>query len=490
MLEKILAILTTGVVSMSSMAMMNTKNETQIENKMDIQVETQQIIEENQSTTEIPSLTQQQEQALETENLETEGFEEQGNVAYEGDYITDKIQIGNYQGLTYYSQIDSRWKNKLYTSVGNSSQTIGTSGCGPTSAAMVVSSIRGTITPDIMANLYVRNGYRSTNNGTYLAAFSWTADYFNIGFERTSSLDKVVELLKNNYYVVASCQSGQFTYGGHLIVLVGIEGNNLKIYDPYLYSGKFETSTRRGKCSVEGNTVYMSIENFRKYANASNFFAYKNDRTDIIQNNKNVNTSTYTRYVNANIGLNVRQGAGTQYKIISALSKGTQVTIYENIGEWSRIGDNQWVCSRYLTEQIQSSNIKNNVQDYSVKITANIGLNIRSGPGTRYKKIGAYSKDAIVTIKQKKQGWGKTDKGWIYLQYTNENVSKSLNSVGKIKILKNNTILFSNSNLTGKKYYYLPNTSVIVLQNVNSYIDKIKVRQTGRIAYININNYK
>lgn len=486
MLEKILAILTTSVVSISSMAIMNTKNEVQIQDKVNIQAETQQIIEQNESSTEIPSLTQQEEQALETENLEIEGFEEQGNVSYEGDYITDKIQIGNYQGLTYYSQIDSRWKNKPYTSVGNSLQTIGVSGCGPTSAAMVVSSIRGIITPDIMANLYVRNGYRSANNGTYLAAFSWTADYFNIGFERTSNVDKVVELLKNNYYIVASCQSGQFTYGGHLIVLVGIEGNNFKIYDPYLYAGKFETSTRRGKCSVEGNTVYMSIENFRKYANASNFFAYKNDRTDIIENNKPVNTSAYIRYVSANIGLNVRQGAGTKYKVERALPKGTQVTVYENIGEWSRIGENQWVCSKYLIEQNQNSYIKNNIQEYNVKITANIGLNIRSGPGTRYKKIGIYSKNTLVTVKQEKQGWGKTDKGWICLQYT----SKNLNKVGKIKILENNSIIFSNSNLTGKRYYYLPNTSVIVLQSVNSYIDKVKVRQTGRVGYINVNNYK
>ena len=50
--------------------------------------------------------------------------------------------------------------------------------------------------------------------------------------------------------------------------------------------------------------------------------------------------------------------------------------------------------------------------------------------------------------------------------------------------------MYSNSNLTGTKYQYKANTTVTVLQHVNSYIDRIRVNQTGRIAYININNYK
>ncbi|MFR3783706.1 MAG: hypothetical protein ACLTXR_08170 [Clostridia bacterium] len=88
--------------------------------------------------------------------------------------------------------------------------------------------------------------------------------------EETYYLDKAVELLRNNHYVIVSCGNGLFTTGGHFIVLVGIDGDTLKIYDPYLYSGKFSTSTRRGKVTVDGNTVYCSIDNFRNYANYSN----------------------------------------------------------------------------------------------------------------------------------------------------------------------------------------------------------------------------
>lgn len=63
----------------------------------------------------------------------------------------------------------------MYSSIENKSQTIGSSGCGPTSSAMVVSSIKGNITPDTMAELYTRYGYRSANQGTYWSAFKWTA---------------------------------------------------------------------------------------------------------------------------------------------------------------------------------------------------------------------------------------------------------------------------------------------------------------------------
>lgn len=116
------------------------------------------IIQDNMSTTEIPELTEEDEQVLEFQetDLENEGFERQGEVAYNGASTTPNIQLGEYAGLTYYSQADSRWANHMYSAIGDSSQTIMSSGCGPTSAAMVVSSIRGTITPDTMRRLICR----------------------------------------------------------------------------------------------------------------------------------------------------------------------------------------------------------------------------------------------------------------------------------------------------------------------------------------------
>lgn len=210
---------------------------------------------------------------------EIEKFElqDENNISYDGDNsIGWNLQLGDYRGLTYYSQLDSRWKNNLYTVIGDNTQTIGRSGCGPTCAAMIVSSIKGSIKPDKMADLFIKSGFRSPNNGTYWSAYRKIADEFDIGYEETSSLSKALELLKNNNYIIASCGNGLFTTGGHYIVIVGIDDNVLKIYDPYLYNGKFNTSTRRGKVVVEGNTIYCSVENFKKYSSYKNFFCYQN----------------------------------------------------------------------------------------------------------------------------------------------------------------------------------------------------------------------
>ena len=49
------------------------------------------------------------ENGIDEQSLEVESFEEQGPIAYKGDEKHQNINLGNYIGLTYYSQIDSRW---------------------------------------------------------------------------------------------------------------------------------------------------------------------------------------------------------------------------------------------------------------------------------------------------------------------------------------------------------------------------------------------
>lgn len=197
----------------------------------------EQEIEELPST-EIVEQTEEEENAQEQE-VEDEGFELQGEIAYEGDRAnTWNIELGDYKGLTYYSQIDSRWRYHQYSSIGDSSQTIGTSGCGPTSAAMVVTATRGAITPDTMGDLFVQYGYRSANNGTYWSAFRAVADEFNIGYTETTDIQRALQLLQSNNYVVASVGNGLFTTGGHFIVLTELNGDTITVYDPYLYSRK------------------------------------------------------------------------------------------------------------------------------------------------------------------------------------------------------------------------------------------------------------
>ena len=51
------------------------------------------------------------------------------------------------------------------------------------------------------------------------------------------------------------------------------------------------------------------------------------------------------------------------------------------------------------------------------KVTATVGLNIRTTPDKNAGKVGAYRLGAIVTVLETRDGWGRTDKGWVSLAY-------------------------------------------------------------------------
>ena len=392
-------------------------------------------------STEIQVQTQEEEEKVsEEQTVEDEAFEEQGEIAYNGTNEYPNVTLGNYQGLTYYSQIDNRWRYNMYSSVNNKSQTIGTSGCGPTCASMVVTAIKGTITPPEMCDLFVKYGYRSANNGTYWSAFRFVADTFNIGYQETTDIQKAIQLLENQNYVVTSCGNGLFTTGGHFILLTKVENGMIEVYDPYLYAGKFDTATRRGKAIVEGNKVYVSIDNFKRYANYKGFFAYQYNGT-VEENKQTVNTQAYTRYVNAKIGLNIRNNVNGS--IIGSYKYGTAVLVYETRDGWSRVGTNRWVSSNYLTSYMPStqntvktiSGVKYTTGKYKVNAST---LNVRTGPSTKYKikgykqltsnaryqnkKLGnqytnGLKRGVVTTVIKVQNGFGLTPSGWIALSY-------------------------------------------------------------------------
>ena len=469
-------------------------------------IETVVDIVDNQSTTEIPEAYIEDEQKLEEQETEDEGFELQGEIAYNGSSELPNVQLGEYAGLTYYSQIDPRWKDKLYTSTGNTSQTMGSSACGPTCSAMAVSSIKGTILPTTMADLYVKYGFRSANNGTYWSAFRWTADVFDIGYKEVQKLNDVCDLLEENYMVISACGNGLFTTGGHFILIYGYEdtnrdgqcdsGDRLKVYDPYLYSGKFNLSTRRGKATVEGNTVYVEKETFRAYANYSGFFAFKNDRS--VQNSTEVNstdvtTATYTRYVKVNTSLNVRSGPSTNYSIVGRKYNGDKVTVYKESSNWSNIGTNEWVSSDYLTDS--NVQIPNTVGQFK-KLKATTTLYSNSNlTGTRY----TYLKNTKVKILQNVSNivdriYVPATGRYAYVDnsaYASSNnvIISSNNLAGQTKVFKSNTTIYAYKTMSGKYYSYLPNTYVKVLEDYGN-INKIYVKATGRTGYVYESVYK
>ncbi len=136
--------------------------------------------------------------------------------------------------------------------------------------------------------------------------------------------------------------------------------------------------------------MYCSVNNFKNYANAKGFFAYTHDENVIVNNAQTVTTDTYTRYVNAKSGLNVRNAPnGTR---INGLVNRTRVTVAETNGNWSRITSpvNGWVSSNYLTNYATTNTSKTKITGYKTgtykvtKVSKNSVLNVRYGASTKY----------------------------------------------------------------------------------------------------------
>jgi len=134
--------------------------------------------------------------------------------------------------VTYFSQLDKRWSQLPYGRTG----TIGGSACGPTSLAMVISSLTNrTVTPVEMANWAYDNGYKCEGNGSYHSLIPAGAKHFSLQVEGAGVKDaqKLVDALSQGKLVIAIMSKGHFTTGGHFIVLRGItdEGKVL-VADP------------------------------------------------------------------------------------------------------------------------------------------------------------------------------------------------------------------------------------------------------------------
>ena len=154
------------------------------------------------------------------------------------DYALASIDYGDIRftegqtPVTYYNQGDIRWGNKLYGKV----DTIKVAGCGPTALAMVVSSLTGeSVTPDMVADWSVANGYRCEGSGSYHSLIPDGARHCNLSVEgaRHNEAQKIVDALSGGKLVIAIMARGHFTTNGHFIVLRGVTADGkVLVADP------------------------------------------------------------------------------------------------------------------------------------------------------------------------------------------------------------------------------------------------------------------
>lgn len=159
---------------------------------------------------------------------------------YDADYVSGSGQ--SYEGVVftdggmevmYYNQMDERWADVMY----GTSSTIGQGGCGPTSMAIVTSTLTGEAhDPVELAQWSVANGHRCEGNGSYHSLIPAAAAAYGLSCEKNLDAQGIVNALSSGKLVVVIMSKGHFTRGGHFIVLRGVtsEGKIL-VADPASY---------------------------------------------------------------------------------------------------------------------------------------------------------------------------------------------------------------------------------------------------------------
>ncbi|WP_343002448.1 SH3 domain-containing protein [Intestinibacter bartlettii] len=179
-------------------------------------------------------------------------------------------------------------------------------------------------------------------------------------------------------------------------------------------------------------------------------------------------TTGTTKYVSASVGLNVRSGAGTSYSKLGKLEYKEKVTVLSTSNGWSKInynGKTGYVDSSYLKSTVPGStddNTNNETTGTTKYVNTTSGLNVRSGAGTSYSKLGKLEYKEKVTVLSTSNGWskikynGKT--GYVdssYLQSTvpGSNGNNANNNNNTVSTKANEVIAYAKT-LLGKPYVW------------------------------------
>lgn len=155
-----------------------------------------------------------------------EGYPEAEHVATGG--LTDsELQ----EAFPLFMQWDPRWG---YASYGDNS-CIALSGCGPTCLSMALYYLTGDegMTPDAIGDYSMQNGYYMSGTGTLWALFEDVAPLYGVDVTQPDQSEwEMKAALDQGAVLICSMGPGDFTVGGHFIVIYGYDRDGFMVNDP------------------------------------------------------------------------------------------------------------------------------------------------------------------------------------------------------------------------------------------------------------------
>ena len=102
-------------------------------------------------------------------------------------------------------------------------------------------------------------------------------------------------------------------------------------------------------------------------------------------------------YTSTASALNVRSGAGTNYRVVRTYPKWTRFDLYEVKGGWGRTPSG-WICLQYTTYGGGGKAVAPASNSGAGTYRFSTNVNIRTGAGTGYKVVGQYKAGSTVKI--------------------------------------------------------------------------------------------
>ena len=333
-------------------------------------------------------------------------------------YNTDNnglINKASWNGVSYYCQRDDRWAWSVY---GN--YTFASSGCVPTTAAMIVNTLKGTdYTPIDMGNILCNAGiYNVREIGAGGDTWNLISKKFGLIYKNNINVQSAKnELMKGNM-IAATVEGGRFCpWPGisHEILLFGLDAQGYTtVYDPY-------TSTRNGRVHISEIFSHPSSFGLDKIDGGPFFSLGKYVDTtlylDVSKGTGHVGNVYYTgNKVEPEVNLSIKNTGlvqGRDYKVIYSnnvnIGKGT-VTI---------IGVNMFTGKLTLSFDIIKDEMSNGTYEIVSSLSNNKVLDIHNGSKNKGSYVQLYNWNGSVaqqyTIRKNQNGY-----------YTIQNVGSGL----------------------------------------------------------------